>query len=86
MPRAELQDRYHDAFMSALRLPATRGKHANVLQHMAGCFNKQVDAASQQELAESIRDYRQGRLPLIVPLTLIKHHVRAYRIRVISFQ
>jgi len=30
------------------------------------------------ELLDLIEDYRQGLLPLIVPLTLLKHHLNRY--------
>ena len=33
---------------------------------------------NEQELLGLIEDYRQGLLPLIVPLTLLKHHLNRY--------
>ena len=35
---------------------------------------------SKQELQGLIEDYRQGLLPLIVPLTLLKHHLNRYSV------
>jgi len=35
-----------------------------------------LDAASKRELVDLIDDYRRGLVPLVVPLTLIRHHVR----------
>jgi uncharacterized protein YbgA (DUF1722 family) len=35
-----------------------------------------LDQVSRRELASVIEDYRQGLIPLIVPLTLIRHHAR----------
>jgi uncharacterized protein YbgA (DUF1722 family) len=58
-----------------LAVPATRGRHVNVLQHMAGYFDA-VDADSRRELNTSITDYGRGLVPLVVPLTLIAHHAR----------
>ena len=57
------------------RLGSVR-KHVNVLQHMAGYFRKLISPDERQELAEVIEEYRQGLTPLIVPLTLVNHHVR----------
>ena len=74
--RADLLARYEAGFMAALRRPATRARHTNVLQHMAGYFKKTLDAAARGELARLITDYRAGLLPLAAPLTLIRHHVR----------
>jgi uncharacterized protein YbgA (DUF1722 family) len=76
--RAELLGRYFMALMGGLRLLATRKKHANVLQHMAGYFKKQLSASERQELLEVIGQYRAGMVPLVVPLTLIRHYVRKY--------
>ncbi len=76
--RQELKQRYQAAVMAALKILATRGRHANVLQHMAGYFKKQLDEASRRELLDHIEDYRRGFLPLIVPVTLLKHYVRRF--------
>ena len=76
-PRAELAAAYEAGFMGALAHPATTRSHTNVLQHMAGYFKKQLDAASRAELAAEIADYRKGLVPLVAPLTLVRHYVRA---------
>jgi uncharacterized protein YbgA (DUF1722 family) len=72
-----LLDDYAGAFMAALSVVSSRGRHANVLQHMAGYFDA-VDAASRAELASTIADYQRGLVPLVVPLTLIGHHARRH--------
>jgi uncharacterized protein YbgA (DUF1722 family)/uncharacterized protein YbbK (DUF523 family) len=76
MGRAELRGAYCEGVMHALQQPATRGKHANVLQHMAGYVSEALDAADRAELASTIDDYRKGLVPLVVPVTLLRHHVR----------
>jgi uncharacterized protein YbgA (DUF1722 family)/uncharacterized protein YbbK (DUF523 family) len=75
LPRAELRDRYEAAFMAALRRPATRGRHSNVLQHMVGYFKKTLDQPARRELQDLIAQYREGLVPLVVPLALLRHHV-----------
>ena len=74
--RRDLERRYEDGFMRVLAQLATARRHTNVLQHMAGYFKDRLDAASKRELAEAIADYRRGLVPLVVPLTLLRHHVR----------
>ena len=74
-------EEYARAFMTALGAMATRGRHANVLQHMAGYFQRLIDAEARQELASSIADYQHGLVPLIVPITLVLHHARAHRVQ-----
>lgn len=76
LPRAEVQREYGEGFMKALKAPATKGKNANVLQHMAGYFKDRLPAGEKAELQEAISDYRRGLVPLVVPLTLLRHLVR----------
>ncbi len=78
--RAELRDEYSRGFMQALSKMATPGRNTNVLQHMAGYVRKQLDGESRAELAELIEEYRNGLVPLVVPLTLMRHHVRRLRV------
>jgi uncharacterized protein YbgA (DUF1722 family)/uncharacterized protein YbbK (DUF523 family) len=74
----DVATRYIALLMQALAKPATPGGHANVLQHLSGYFKTQLDAASRQELDRHVQAYRRGELPLVVPLTLLKHHLRAH--------
>jgi uncharacterized protein YbgA (DUF1722 family)/uncharacterized protein YbbK (DUF523 family) len=76
LPRSEVQARYEREFMDALSRIATPKRHANVLQHIAGYFTDDLDAASRAELQEIIEDHRNGLVPLVVPITLVRHHVR----------
>ncbi|HEX4406650.1 MAG TPA: DUF523 and DUF1722 domain-containing protein [Polyangia bacterium] len=76
VPRAELRDRYEAAFMAVLRKPATPGRHANVLMHMMGHLKAHLDEAGKAELLGLIEDHRVGLVPLIVPVTMLRHHVR----------
>lgn len=78
--RDALSARYQDEFMAALRVPATPGRHANVLQHMAGYFKDRLDAPSRRELQDLISEFRSGLVPLIVPLTLIRHYISTFDI------
>jgi uncharacterized protein YbgA (DUF1722 family) len=78
MPRDELLSRYEANLMEAVRLRSTVKKNTNVLQHLMGYFKKQLTADEKQELQEVIGHYYQGYVPLIVPVTLLKHYVRKY--------
>jgi len=69
---------YGARFMEALKVPATRGRHARVLRRAAGCFTGVLDAPDRRELARAVEDYGRGRVPLVVPLTLVRHHVRRH--------
>ena len=86
LPREEVARRYAELYMRALGKPASRGRHANVLHHMAGYFKDRATADERRELADAIADYRRGLVPLLVPLTLVKHHVRRHRVAYLASQ
>ena len=85
-PRAEFQKTYEDGFMEALTKLASRGRNTNVLQHAAGYVKKKIDSASRTELADLIHDYRNGIVPLVVPLSLLRHHIRVHDIEYLAGQ
>jgi uncharacterized protein YbgA (DUF1722 family)/uncharacterized protein YbbK (DUF523 family) len=67
---------YIAQLMLTLKNVASRKNHVNVLQHIQGYLKKELSADDKAELCELIERYRQGEVPLIVPLTLLKHHFR----------
>jgi uncharacterized protein YbgA (DUF1722 family) len=75
---ADLLQRYEELFMKGLALHATVKKNTNVLQHIMGYFKQQLSADEKGELLEVIGQYHDRLLPLIVPLTLIKHYINKY--------
>ncbi len=66
---------YEELFFSAMAVQATVGKHVNVLQHLAGFVKDAIDADDRAELAGLVDDYRAGIVPLLVPVTLLRHHL-----------
>ena len=46
---------------------------------MMGYFKKDLSSDEKQELLEVIKEYKDGYVPLIVPITLMNHYVRKYR-------
>lgn len=74
----ELRSLYLAELLTALRLKTTVKKHVNVLQHILGYFKRELQADEKQEMIELIENYRQGLVPLIVPLTLLNHYIRKY--------
>lgn len=78
--RGELRERYRAGFLGALQRLATVGRQVNVLQHIAGYFRKRLDDADRRELEALIEEYRLHVVPLMVPLTLVRHHARRLEI------
>jgi uncharacterized protein YbgA (DUF1722 family)/uncharacterized protein YbbK (DUF523 family) len=72
----QLGPRYFSQLMQALRRCASRGTHGNVLQHLCGYLRNDLGQADKAELQQVIAQYQRGVVPLVVPLTLLKHHLR----------
>lgn len=69
---------YFSELMKALKKCATRGTHSNVLQHLSGYLKQAIDTQDKQEMQQLIDQYQNGIVPLIVPMTLLKHHFRQH--------
>ena len=78
LPAEELFSRYQSDLQEALSLKTTVKKHINVLQHILGYFKRDLSADEKREALELIDRYRNGLVPLIVPLTLLNHFIRKY--------
>jgi uncharacterized protein YbgA (DUF1722 family)/uncharacterized protein YbbK (DUF523 family) len=78
MDRPRLLARYPELFMRALALHATAKKNADVLMHIMGYFRKELTHGEKAELLEVIRQYHDRLIPLIVPVTLLRHYVNKY--------
>ena len=86
VPAAEMRERYESEFMAAMSKLATPARHVNVMHHMAGYLREHLDADGRREMLGLIEDYRNGLVPLVVPLTLIRHHVRRFDIAYLKAQ
>lgn len=62
--------------MVTLKKVATTKNHVNVLQHIQGYLKTDLDSHDKAELVEIIQQYLRGDVPLVVPITLLKHHFR----------
>lgn len=78
IPLKSLFEQYQSLLMEALRLKTTPKKNTNALMHALGYFKKELSGDEKHELLEIIDLYRQGHVPLIVPVTLVNHYVRKY--------
>ena len=76
---ARIHDDYLAALAPALARTATPRKNTNVLLHIMGYFKRDLSQDEKSELLEIVGKYREGILPLIVPITMLNHYVRKYR-------
>jgi len=70
----ELAEAYITLAMQVLKKQPDRKRHTNALQHIMGYLRKQIDSDDRQELLNSIMSFQKGEVPLVMPLTLLKHH------------
>lgn len=73
-----IADEYFAGLMQALAHPASRKMHTNTLMHLQGYLKNLISDVDKKELTEVIHQYREGVIPLVVPLTLLKHHFNHY--------
>ena len=73
-PRPETAAAYRQLFCAAMAAKATRGRHANALQHAFGHAGRGLGRARRQDLLSHIEAYRRGQAPLSVPVALLAHH------------
>lgn len=72
--------------MQGLQKPATRKKRSNVLQHIQGYLKNHISNDDKQELIRLIDQYREGIVPLVVPMILLQHHFKTANMPYINQQ
>jgi uncharacterized protein YbbK (DUF523 family)/uncharacterized protein YbgA (DUF1722 family) len=75
MNRLKLFDRYGAAMMSALGTAPSALKNAKVLKTVFRSIKHGVSEEGAFHLLSVIEDYRSGKVPLLVPLALLRHYV-----------
>lgn len=83
---AAVYDDYGRVFMEGLAVHASEKTHANVLDHIMGYFSKQLSASERQELVQLIGEFRRQLIPLIAPITLMRHYVEKYQVEYLQGQ
>ncbi|HKJ77020.1 MAG TPA: YbgA family protein, partial [Gammaproteobacteria bacterium] len=79
--RADLaasRETYIARFMAAMARRPDRGGHVNALTHAMGFLKRSLPAADRRELLALFDAYRQREVPLITPVTLLRHHLRRH--------
>ena len=74
-PIEEISNEFIKLLMNALQHLATRKGNANALMHMRGYLKLHISKMDKAELSNSIESYAKGLVPIVVPLTLLKHHL-----------
>lgn len=80
------RDKYIHRFMEVMKIRSHRGRQVNVLQHIMGYLKQAITNDDKQELLSVFEAYRRNQLPLIAPITLLRHHLRVHPQQYISEQ
>ena len=67
---------YFSQFMLALGKPASSKNHTNTLLHIMGYLKRTVSSDARKNISDIIYQYHKGLLPLVAPMTLLKHHIQ----------
>ena len=74
----KLGEQYFAGLMESLERKASRKSNTNVLMHLQGYLKKELGSREKAKLSETIEQYRNGIVPLIVPVTLLRHYFHVY--------
>jgi uncharacterized protein YbgA (DUF1722 family)/uncharacterized protein YbbK (DUF523 family) len=85
-PDNQLYQAYEDELNAALMTRATRKRHANVLYHALGYLKRVLSPFEKEEAVTQIEDYRNDLVPLIVPITLLRHHATKHQVSYLTGQ
>jgi uncharacterized protein YbgA (DUF1722 family)/uncharacterized protein YbbK (DUF523 family) len=71
-----LADDYLTGLMTALKQGGDRMRHFNVLQHILGHLKRFLSAAERDEMKTTLEAYRNGEIPLAVPIMCLRRQLR----------
>lgn len=71
-----LVETYIGLMSEGLKRPATVSSHVNVLQHIVGYFKRDLSTEERREMTTLIEQFRNGLLPLVVPLAILNLYAR----------
>lgn len=83
---SEFREKYFTTYMEGLAVKATRRRHVNTLQHIAGHLREHISDAERRRIGAVIEDFDRELVPLIVPVTLLRHYIELHRIPYVKDQ
>jgi uncharacterized protein YbgA (DUF1722 family)/uncharacterized protein YbbK (DUF523 family) len=82
----ELREVYKEEFLKAISKKGTIKKTYNVLLHLFGYFKKSLTKEEKQEVLTSIEEFKDGIIPLITIIKIIKLYVVRFDIEYLKTQ
>ncbi|TDR22695.1 YbgA family protein [Marinicella litoralis] len=85
-PIDEILQQYFTLFTECLTQVAKINNHVNVLLHMMGFLKNQLPSEVKASLLNLIERYKEQKVHLIVPITMLKHYVDIHQIEYLMNQ
>ncbi|HDP77128.1 MAG TPA: DUF1722 domain-containing protein [Mesotoga infera] len=89
MDSRELRDVYDDYashFYKTMSTPPKHTSHINVLMHGLGYFSDYISSSEKRFFLDTLDRYREGMIPLSVPLYILRSYVVAFESEYLSTQ
>ncbi len=85
-PINDVLDEYYELFTACLSHVAKINNHVNVLLHMLGFLKTILPSPVKASIINLIERYKEKKVHLIVPVTMLKHYVEIYQIEYLMQQ
>jgi len=85
-PDDEIFAEYGLGFLRCLQIKATTKRHVNVMQHAMGYLKDKLTSHDKKNLNATIEDFREGLVPLVVPLALLRFNIQQHSIEYLMQQ
>jgi len=85
-PFDEIATQYFMLFTECLTHVAKVNNHVNVLLHMLGFLKSKIPSEVKMSIIKLIERYKEQKIHLIVPITMLKHYVELYQIEYLMNQ
>lgn len=82
----DFKEKYSEIYMNTLAIKTTTKKNYDVLQHILGFLKKHLTKDQKANIIDVLNQYYRGIIPLIVPITLLRHYIEVFDIPYIKDQ
>ncbi|MEZ5470839.1 MAG: DUF523 and DUF1722 domain-containing protein [Marinicella sp.] len=79
-PMSQILSEYFNLFTVCLTHVAKINNHVNVLLHILGFLKSKIPSEVKQSILSLIERYKEQKIHLIVPITMLKHYVEIHQI------
>lgn len=77
-PLGEMLEEYFSGLMICLKKKATRKSHTNTMLHVMGYVKKSMNGTERKQLLKLIEQYRQDIIPLVAPMSMLRHLIESH--------